>query len=66
VVPVGVHTWSNRTSEQPLSVLWAASVLHPERMAGVDVAGETGRFYREVFGQALEEAQVAAILGGGV
>ena len=25
VAPVGAHTWANRTAEQPLTVLWAAT-----------------------------------------
>jgi iron complex transport system substrate-binding protein len=64
VVPVGAHTWSNRTSEQPLTVLWAASVFHPERMRSVDLVAETRAFYRDIFGQALTEAQVGEILSG--
>ena len=64
VVPVGAHTWSNRTAEQPLSVLWAASVFHPERMRGIDLAAETAAFYRDIFGHALSDAQVAEILSG--
>jgi iron complex transport system substrate-binding protein len=64
VVPVGAHTWSNRTSEQPLTVLWAAATFHPERMGWMDLAAETHRFYREIFGHALSDAQVAEILSG--
>jgi iron complex transport system substrate-binding protein len=64
VVPVGAHTWSNRTAEQPLTVLWAASVFHPQRMRGIDLAAETAAFYRDIFGHALSEAQVAEILSG--
>lgn len=64
VVPVGAHTWSNRTAEQPLTVLWAASVFHPERMRGIDLVAETRAFYRDIFGHALDDAQVAEILSG--
>ena len=64
VVPVGAHTWSNRTSEQPLTVLWAASVFHPERMQSVDLVAETRAFYRDIFGHALTDAQVGEILSG--
>jgi len=64
VVPVGAHTWSNRTAEQPLTVLWAASVFHPERMKAVDLVAETRAFYRDIFGHALTEAQVGEILSG--
>jgi iron complex transport system substrate-binding protein len=64
VVPVGAHTWSNRTSEQPLTVLWAASVFHPGRMTSIDLVAETRGFYRDVFGHALSDAQVGEILSG--
>lgn len=64
VVPVGAHTWSNRTAEQPLTVLWAATQFHPERMRGIDLVAETQRFYREIFTTPLTDAQVAEILSG--
>ena len=64
VVPVGAHTWSNRTAEQPLTVLWAASVFHPERMKSVDLVAETRFFYRDIFGHALSDAQLGEILSG--
>ena len=64
VVPAGAHTWSNRTAEQPLTALWAASKFHPERMRAIDLAAETHAFYRDIFGHALSDAQVAEILSG--
>jgi len=64
VVPVGAHTWSNRTAEQPLTVLWAASVFHPGRMKSIDLVAETRFFYRDIFGHALTDAQVGEILSG--
>ncbi len=66
VVPVGAHTWSNRTAEQPLTVLWAASMFHPARMRGIDLAAETRGFYRDIFGHTLTDAQVAEILSATV
>lgn len=64
VVPVGAHTWANRTAEQPLTVLWAAKTFHPERFANLDLATETAAFYRDFFRHALNEAQVSEILSG--
>ena len=64
VVPVGAHTWANRTAEQPLTVLWAARTFHPARFAALDLAAETRAFYREFFGHALGDAEVAEILSG--
>lgn len=64
LAPVGAHTWSNRTAEQPLTVLWAAKTFHPARFASLNVADETRTFYREFFGHTLTEAQLAEILSG--
>ena len=64
VVPVGAHTWANRTAEQPLTVLWAAKTFHPERFAALDLPREVKAFYREFFGHDLTDAQIGEILGG--
>jgi len=64
VVPVGAHHWSNRTAEQPLTVLWGAKTFHPERFPALDLAAETASFYREFFGYTLSEAQLSEILSG--
>jgi iron complex transport system substrate-binding protein len=64
VVPVGAHTWSNRTAEQPLTVLWAAKTFHPARFAALDLAAETASFYREFFGYTLSREEVHEILSG--
>ncbi len=64
VVPVGAHTWSNRTAEQPLTVLWAAETFHPGRVAGPNLAAETSSFYRRFFDHELPDAAVTEILSG--
>lgn len=64
VVPVGAHTWSNRTAEQPLTVLWAARTFHPRRFAQWDLAVEARRFYADFFGTRLTDLQIAEILSG--
>ena len=64
VVPVGAHTWANRTAEQPLTVLWAAKTFHAQRFATIDLAAEAKAFYREFFGHELTDAQVAEMLSG--
>jgi iron complex transport system substrate-binding protein len=64
VVPVGAHTWSNRTAEQPLTVLWAAETFHPGRLKDLNLAAETKRFYREFFDHDLADAAITEILSG--
>ncbi len=65
VAPCGAHTWSNRTSEQPLTVLWAASQFYPRAVPARQVQQETQRFYRDLYGIDLSAAQVDEILAGG-
>lgn len=63
-VPIAAHTWGNRTSEQPLTVLWAASKLCPDKFADGQVAQLTQAFYRDVYHVDLTDAQVNEILAG--
>ena len=65
VAPCGAHNWSNRTSEQPLTVLWAATRFHPRIFPNASLQQETRRFYRDIFGTDLSVAQVDEILSGG-
>ena len=64
VVPVGAHTWSNRTAEQPLTVLWAVETFHPGRLKDLNLAAEAKRFYRDFFDHDLADAAVTEILSG--
>ncbi len=64
VVPTGAHRWGNRTIEQPLTVLWAARLIHPDLFRDVDMAQETKAFYQRFFGHTLGDDQVAEILSG--
>lgn len=63
VTPVGAHIWGNRTSEQPLSVLWAATRLHPDLFPEAELRVTVHGFYRDVFGVDLTDEQLTAILG---
>jgi iron complex transport system substrate-binding protein len=65
VAPCAAHTWGNRTSEQPLTVLWAAKQFHPGLFGNVDLVDQTKRFYQDIFGVSLSTAQVEEILAGG-
>lgn len=64
LVPVGAHSWSNRTAEQPLTVLWAAKTFHPTRFSSLDLAREARQFYRDFFGRTMSDAELAEILSG--
>ncbi|MFC5997087.1 ABC transporter substrate-binding protein [Pseudonocardia hispaniensis] len=62
--PIAAHLWGNRTSEQPLTVLWAAKQLHPEQLGGLDLENEVARFYADIYRVELDKAQVDEILAG--
>jgi iron complex transport system substrate-binding protein len=64
LIPVGAHTWAHRTAEQPLTVLWAATMFHPEVFAAMNLQAEVQHFYNVFFGVTLSEAQVQEILAG--
>ncbi len=64
LAPVGAHTWSHRTAEQPLTVLWAAKVFHPTRFAALNLAHEAKQFYRDYFGHTLSDAELTEMLSG--
>lgn len=62
VTPVGAHAWGQRTIEQPLTVLWAAQLFHPARLADIDLVGELRTFYQRFFDYPLTEQEALAIL----
>lgn len=64
VAPAGLHSWANRTAELPLTLLWAARVLHPRRLAGLDLADEAQTFYEQVCGRRLTPPQIGGVLAG--
>lgn len=66
VTPMGAHIWGNRTVEQPLTVLWMATNLHPDRFPEAELVETVRGFYATFFRIDLTDAQIAAILSGSV
>jgi len=65
VAPMGAHTWGNRTVEQVLTVLWAASEFHPDLFPHAELVAEVKRFYATFFKTGLSDDQVESILASG-
>ncbi len=65
VAPMGAHTWGNRTVEQILTVLWAASAFHPDLFPHSDLVAEVKTFYATFFRTELSDSQVESILNSG-
>lgn len=62
VAPMGAHTWGNRTVEQILTVLWAASAFHPDQFPHAELVKEVKTFYATFFRKELTDGQVEDIL----
>ena len=45
VNPWGLASWSVRTAEEALQVLWAPTVFHPEQFKDIDIRQVTRSFY---------------------
>lgn len=63
-VPMGVHVWGNRTVEQPLTVLWAAKMIHPDLFGDIVLADEVRAFYANFFKTKLSDDDIDIILAG--
>lgn len=63
-IPSGVHLWGNRTVEEPLTVLWAAHLIHPDLFGDWDIRDEVAAFYATFFRTPLTKPQVEEVLGG--
>jgi iron complex transport system substrate-binding protein len=63
-VPMGVHLWGNRTVEQPLTIMWAAKLFHPDAFDDLDVPHEVAAFYRRFFKSELTATQIEEVLSG--
>ncbi|MDQ8700842.1 ABC transporter substrate-binding protein [Hyphomicrobium sp. LHD-15] len=63
-VPMGVHVWGNRTVEQPLTVLWAAKLIHPDTFGDTALESEVRSFYENFLGTSLSDEDIREILEG--
>ncbi|MEN6475076.1 MAG: ABC transporter substrate-binding protein [Syntrophaceae bacterium] len=64
--PSGVFIWDRPTAESAvLYPLWIACTAYPERFKDINLVAEVQRFYREIFGFALSDAQARKVLSGG-
>ena len=63
VAPMAAHKWSNRTSELPLMVVWAANIFHQEIKERFPIDKEMKFFYKTFYGYAMNDNEVKDILG---
>lgn len=47
--PNGVFYWDRYSAEEAMQILWAATVVYPEKYADIDIVQETRDFYKNFF-----------------
>ncbi|KUO78227.1 MAG: ABC transporter substrate-binding protein [Desulfosporosinus sp. BRH_c37] len=62
-IPCVAHVWGNRTTEQPLTILWTMNKLYPKIMTTEALAKEISYFYSHFFKSNLSDEQIKEIIG---
>jgi iron complex transport system substrate-binding protein len=62
--PQGTFPWDRYSAEEVLQVLWAAQLLHPDQMKGVNMEKQTQKFYQKYYHYQLSDQQAKEILNG--
>lgn len=63
IVPRVAHVWGNRTTEQPLTIMWAINKLYPELVTDEMLAEDIFYFYSHFFKYDFTEAEIKEIIG---
>lgn len=62
-VPCVAHVWGNRTTEQPLTILWTVNKLYPEIETTEALKQDIRYFYSHFFKYTLSDEQIQEIMG---
>lgn len=62
--PMGTMIWTQPTSEQPLTLLWALNIFYPKKYNKAELIKDTTYFYEHFFKTKLSEKEVKEILDG--
>ena len=62
LVPCVGHTWGNRSTEQPLVILWTISKLYPEMYSADALKADVKEFYSKFFSYELSDEQLGKIV----
>ena len=57
-MPLGTYRTYTPSSDTPMTLLWLAQAVYPEKFADVDVRAEVRDYYSELFGITLTEDQI--------
>jgi iron complex transport system substrate-binding protein len=62
VNPKSVYSWSVRSADEAIQVLWAAKTIHPELFGDIEMIIETKRFHKEFYSYDLTDSDAQKIL----
>lgn len=62
-IPCVGHVWGNRSTEQPLVILWTIYHLYPDLYSYDDFAEDISYFYHTFFNYDLSDEQIEKIIG---
>lgn len=62
--PFGVAVWTMGSTEEALTVVWAAKTLHPDILPDADMEEMTKEYYETFFGYTPTQEQIQSILAG--
>ena len=57
-MPLGTYRTYTPSSDTPMTLLWLAQAVYPEKFADVDVRAEVSDYYSELFGITLTDDQI--------
>jgi iron complex transport system substrate-binding protein len=63
IVPRIAHVWGNRTTEQPLTIMWAINKLYPDLVTDDELAKDISYFYSHFFKYDFTDDQIKEIMG---
>ncbi|MFA7078702.1 MAG: ABC transporter substrate-binding protein [Syntrophomonas sp.] len=63
IMPRIAHVWGNRTTEQPLTIMWTMNKLYPQIMTDEALAKEVSYFYSHFFKHDFTNEQIKEIIG---
>lgn len=62
VIPRVAHVWGNRTTEQPLTIMWTMNKLYPEIMTNEALAEDISYFYSHFLKYDFTDEQIKEII----
>ena len=60
-MPLGLYRSYTAGVDTPITLLWLAKTVYPERFEDIDMTAEVRNYYKEVFGIDLSDEQIAKI-----